>query len=229
MLGRLPRSHNPCGPPSRGCRNRPGRPGGVINCYSRVLDPSTIRVCFGQVYLSPAETYFSNYRTQPAALPSSLFCPTNPHSSSELGAPLRPSLLSSLSKSARLSVPLAPLPSLLPTKCLRFDASMISSFETPLRRSSRFSAGQPAPDLDRSSSSGIAELSLSLFYDAGVHPLPIPTFRASLHAREHRAFRGGGAFGCRGACGCRTRRFRHDASLALRPIRGFSRDAAFPR
>lgn len=31
-----------------------------------------IRVCFGQVCLSPAETYFSNYHTQLAALPSSL-------------------------------------------------------------------------------------------------------------------------------------------------------------
>lgn len=31
-----------------------------------------IRVCFGQVCLSPVETYFSNYHTQPAALPSSL-------------------------------------------------------------------------------------------------------------------------------------------------------------
>lgn len=31
-----------------------------------------IRVCFGQVCLSPAETYFSNYHTQSAALPSSL-------------------------------------------------------------------------------------------------------------------------------------------------------------
>lgn len=32
----------------------------------------SIRVCLGQVCLSPAETYFSNYHTQSATLPSSL-------------------------------------------------------------------------------------------------------------------------------------------------------------
>lgn len=44
-----------------------------------------IRVCFGQVCLSPVETYFLNYRTQTLRLSlppwkrASLFCPTSPH------------------------------------------------------------------------------------------------------------------------------------------------------
>jgi len=203
------------------------RPGGVINCYSRVLDPSDSSVLRSSVLVARGDLFFK----LPHSARGSPFLPLLPDQPPLDGAWLLfallfSSLLSSLSNSACLSIP---LPSLLPTKCLRFDASMIS-FETPFRRSSLVTFRQAATTLsdpDRSSNSAIA-VNASLFYQRarGRDPLP-PSPDSDFPGELARAFRGGGAFGCR-TCD-RTRRFRHDASLALRPIRGFSRDAAFPR
>jgi len=59
-----------------------------------------------------------------------------------------------------------------------------------------------------------------------IHPLD-PSSPKRACTREYRTFWGRWSFGW-STCD-RTRRFRHDASLALRPIHSFSRDVAFPR
>lgn len=66
----LPRSHNPW----RLSSSQRGSLVGRLALLIVIPECSTlpIRVCFGQVCLSPAETYFSNYHTQLATLPSSL-------------------------------------------------------------------------------------------------------------------------------------------------------------
>lgn len=102
---RLPRSHNPWRPSSS--QRIAGRPTGVINCYSRVLDPSDSSVLRSSVLVARGDLFFE----LPHSIRGSPFLPqeeppsfTRPTPTQETLRPLLALLFASLSLSVSLSV-----------------------------------------------------------------------------------------------------------------------------